>query len=80
MPHAPSANQAGGRDTAKAAAELHGMAEALGVLQRRGPADRQQAAEYAAELLARATQPADWRRAGLSGPGFGREAGRRTRR
>ena len=65
MPHAPGVNQARGRDTAKAAAKLHGMAEALGVLQRRGPADRQQAAEYAAELLARATQPADWRRAGL---------------
>jgi hypothetical protein len=65
MPDTPSVNQGHGRDTAKAAAKLHGMAEALSVVQRRGPADRQRAAEYAAELLARATQPADWRRAGL---------------
>ena len=65
MPHTPSANQGQERDTAKAAAKLHGMAEALSVLKSRGPAERQRAAEYAAELLARATQPADWRRAGL---------------
>jgi tetratricopeptide (TPR) repeat protein len=65
MAHTPSVNQGRERETAEAAARLHGMAEALSVLQRRGPAERQRAAEYAAELLAREVQPADWRRAGL---------------
>jgi tetratricopeptide (TPR) repeat protein len=65
MAYTPGANHGWGRETAEAAAKLHGAAEALSVLQRRDPAERQRAAEYAAELLAREVQPADWRRAGL---------------
>jgi hypothetical protein len=68
MAHLPSADHGQGRDAARAAAKLHGMAEALGVLRHRGPAERRQAAEYAAEVLAREVQPADWRRTGLSAP------------
>src|SRR5690349_15858727 len=68
MAHLPSPDHGQGRDAARAAAKLHGMAEALGVLRHRGPAERQRAAEYAAEVLAREVQPADWRRAGLPAP------------
>jgi tetratricopeptide (TPR) repeat protein len=68
MTHIPGANQGQGRDAARAAAKLHGMAEALGVLRHRGPAERERAAEYAAEVLAHEVQPADWRRAGLPAP------------
>lgn len=68
MAQTPGANHGRGQDTARAAAKLHGMAEALSVLQRRAPAERQQAAEYAAKLLAREVQPADWHRAGLPAP------------
>lgn len=55
----------GEREIAEAAAKLDGVAEALSVLHCRGPAERQLAAEYAAELLAREVQQTDWRRAGL---------------
>jgi hypothetical protein len=39
---------------------MHGAAQALGVLSRRGPASRLRAAEYAADLLVRHVE-ADWR-------------------
>ena len=47
------------------AAWLHGAAEALHVLSRRGPADRLRAAEHAIDLLIQHAAPADWSHAGL---------------
>jgi hypothetical protein len=61
----PGAGRGRVRDHAEAAAWLHGATEALGVLIRRSPAERQRASRYAAELLIREVEPADWGRAGL---------------
>lgn len=47
------------------AAWLYGAAEALGVLSRRLPADRERAAEHAVKLLISNAGPADWERVGF---------------
>jgi len=52
----------------RAAARLRGAAEALSVLRRRAPAERQRACRFAMSLLAAHVPATDWVSAGLPGP------------